>query len=90
MDIEELLKDIGITKEGNYGKNNSYIIDITNSQEFGKIYSMLEKYDGVDEVTESSLLTEHNASLRYLGDDYQIDLLADFDQDTYRLVVTNI
>lgn len=88
--VEELLNNIGIKKKGRYGKNNAYVIDIADSQEFGKFYSLLEKSNGVDEVTESSLLTEHNASIRYASDECQIDLLADFDNDEYRLVVTNI
>lgn len=88
--MEELLNKIGIKKKGHYSKNGTYVVDITDSQEFGKVYSMLEKFDDIEEIAESSMLTENEASIRYMGDDYQIDLLADFNQNIYRLVVINI
>jgi hypothetical protein len=88
--MEKFLKDIGITSKGHYGEDKSYIIDIDDSDEFGKYYSRLGKSDLLDEDENSSLIAEENASIVFEGDDYIITLLADFDKDLYKLVCKEI
>lgn len=88
--MEQVLKELGIDKPGEYGRNNTYVVDIENSDEFGKIYSILDKNDDVEQNEENSLLTLHNASIYYLYGDYQINLIADFDADEYRMVLADV
>lgn len=88
--MEEVLVELGINKPGEYGRNNTYVVDIDNSDEFGKIYSILDKNDEVEQNEENSLLTLHNASIYYLYGEYQINLIGDFDANQYRLVLTEL
>lgn len=86
--MEEFLKELGITKQGRKNENGFYVIDIDDSDEFGKIFSRLDKSDLVDEDEESSSITLDSANITYLSDDYTITLMADFENDTdYKLVM---
>ena len=86
--MDEVLKKLGISLDGEFSKDGSYIVDIYNSDEFGRVYSVLEKNDDVEELYSNSLLTIHNSSISYLYDNYQITLVADFEQDLYKLVIS--
>lgn len=86
--MEEFLKELGITKPGRKNENGFYVIDIDDSDEFGRIFSRLDKSDLVDEDEESSSITLDSANITYLSDDYTITLMADFENDTdYKLVM---
>jgi hypothetical protein len=86
MYLEKFLEKLGITKVGHYTKTNTYIIDIEDSDEYGKIYSVLDKSDKIEEDEDSSTITIHTSNLVFESDNYQLTLIADFDQDTYKLV----
>ena len=90
MEVKDVLDDLGIKASIQKSTGNAYVIDLSDSDDFGRYYSLLEKADGVEELSESSLLTLHNASLAYVYNDYQLTLIADYDQDTYKLVITKI
>ena len=86
--MEDFLKEIGITKEGKTNENGFYVIDIDDSDEFGRIFSKLDKSDLVDEDEESSSITLDSANITYLCDEYTITLMGDFENDTdYKLVM---
>ena len=40
--IKDVLRDLNIVFEGEYSKDGSYVIDLYDSDQFGKIYSLLE------------------------------------------------
>lgn len=90
MYLEKFLKDIGITQIGHYTKSNSYIIDIEDSDEYGKIYSRLDKCEDLIEDEDSSTITVHTSNIVFESDEFQFTLIADFDQDTYKLVCKEI
>ena len=51
--MEEFLRSLGIT--GDLQKSNaSYVMDISGSNEYGRIYSLLDKNKEVEEDPESS------------------------------------
>lgn len=88
MDIEELLTELGITLRGNYSEEDNYVIDISNSNEYGRINSTLDRSDILEFIEDSSFLTEENANMTYkYEDDYMLNLMADFDENTYQLVI---
>ena len=86
--IRDVLRDLGIAFDGEYSKDGSYIIDLYDSDQFGKIYSLLEKNKDVENLEDLSTLTIHNSNIAYLYDDYELNLIADFDQNLYKLVIT--
>ena len=88
MSIEELLEELGITLRGNYSEEDNYVIDISNSNEYGRINSILDRSDMLEFIEDSSFLTEENANMTYkYEDDYMLNLMADFDENTYQLVI---
>ncbi len=86
--MEKLLRELNIYLEGSYSKDGSYVVDIYDSDDFGRVYSLLDNNKNVEELDDSSLLNQHSANISYLYDDYQLTLIADFDEDLYKLVVT--
>lgn len=92
MVAETVLKNIGIKKSGTYSDDGSFVVDIDNSDEFGKVYSILEDSDLLDLQEENSILTEDDANLNYLyGDgEFLVSLTGDFDGDVYQMTVTEI
>lgn len=91
MSIEELLNKLNINLTGNQSKN-SYIIDIPNSDEYGRIYSKLDKSDIVEEYEENQMITEQGSSLMYevVDEDYIINLIADWSSDRYQLIINQL
>lgn len=86
--MESVLRKLNIYLEGSYSKDGSYVVDIYDSDDFGRIYSLLDNNKNVEELNDNSLLNQHSANISYLYDDYQLTLIADFDEDLYKLVVT--
>ena len=88
--MKELLKKIGITEAGYYSKERNYVIDLEDSDHFNKVFSKLQKSDLVDENEDSSVINLSVSNVLFLSDDYSLNLIADFDQDIYKLVVTEL
>jgi hypothetical protein len=85
--MKELLSKLGLSETGDYGKDNVYTVDLKDSDEYGKVYSKLDKSEEFYEIEDSSLLTIHNSSIVYENDKYEVILISDFDQDTYKLTI---
>lgn len=88
--MEDFLKQLGIDKSYTKGGNGLYNIDIEDSDEYGKIYSKLDKSDLIDEIPDSSQMTYETASIQFENDDYLITLLADFNEDTYKMTIKEL
>ena len=88
--MQELLKELGIDKIGEYSEDNSYVININDSNEFGRIFSKLDRNDRLEELEDSTILTPFDTSMIWLYNNYQINLLGDLAQDLYQLVITEI
>ena len=95
MTEQEYIKELGINKQANKGDNNSYVVDILNSDEYGKIYSILDKAIDSEELEmleDNQVVTEQGSSLLYesTSEPYLLNLLADFDGDVYQLIINRI
>lgn len=88
--MEEFLKSIGIDKPGVKGEDNTYVVDLDDYDEYGKIYSILEKSDKIDEIQDASLINIHNTDITYANEKYHILLQGDLDNDIYKLVVIEV
>ena len=92
MTEKEYLESIGITKAGAMGDDNSYVVDIMDSNEYGKIFTTLEKSDDLDPLEDNQVVTEQGSSLMYesMSEPFLLNLIADFDGDVYQLIVNKI
>lgn len=88
--MKELLKKIGITEAGYFSSNNNYVIDFDNSEEYNKAFSKLDRTDLVEENDDTSVINMNVSNIMYSNNDFSLNLIADFDNDTYKLVVTEL
>lgn len=89
--MEKMLQELGIFEPGQAGKNNSYVVDLDSDLAWGKIYSLLETNEDVEQMEDNTLLTVHNASVIYVyKDKYQLNLKADFDNEIYSLICSKL
>jgi len=82
MSAQEFAKQLGITKEGNY-VDGVYVITLDNSNEYSRIYTLLDKSNLCDLDGEEISLDVQNSLIVYLADDFDIKLKANFDNDVY-------
>ncbi len=87
--MEEFAKKLGIEYPGEL-VNDRYIIPLTNSDEYSKIYTLLDKSDLVELDTSSILVTDKVSELQYLGDNFIVKLDANFTDDFYRVVIMEV
>ena len=87
--MEELLQELGIFNPGHAGSNNSYVVDIYNSDDYSKIFSTLENSDKLSELEDQNQVNKHSINVSYIteDEDYEISLIGDLDNDEYKLVV---
>lgn len=67
------------------------VIDIPNCDEYGVVFSKLDKNNKLENMDDNQIVTEDDSSLLYKtkeGTDYLINLVADYASDIYQLVVT--
>lgn len=88
MTEKEYLENIGINNKG-YESDKAYIINLKDSNEFGKMFSKLEKIDDLDLLDDNQVITEQGSSLIYESKSYNfvLNLIADFDSDQYQLII---
>ena len=85
--MEEFLRGLGITEKGSTTEDGSYVIDIPDSNMYGRYLSRLDRCNDLEEDTESSQITSGPSSIQYVNEQYTITLLSDFDADTYKLTI---
>ena len=92
--IEELLKKLNIDEPGTY-KNHFYVIFLKDSNEYAKMYTNLDKHAVNTEYPEftntsagntTNLTTYFETELD--GVEYSLFLMADFNNDVYKLKIS--
>lgn len=87
MDVKEFAKEIGLEQDG-YQDGVKYIIELVDSNEFSRVYTLLDKSELLDIQEDATLLTDKVGELIYLSDDYDVKLVGNFISDIYRVVIT--
>lgn len=82
MTAEEFAKSIGITGEGTTS-GNIYTVNLKDSNEYSRVYTLLDKAPDADLDNDESVLSESSTLLVYLTDDFDIKLKADLDKNIY-------
>ena len=91
MTTTEVVKELGINRKGTFSRNGSYVIDLEDSSDdYGKVYSLLDKNPDVDYMEDNSLLTVDNGSMYYRYEDYMINLVGDFKNNHYKVVISEV
>lgn len=92
MEIKDYLRELGITQEGTISEDDSYVIDLSSSDEYGKVYSRLERSDDLEILQDNQVVTEEGSSLIYESESqpYLLNLIADFDSNRYQLIINEI
>lgn len=88
--MKELLNKLGITEAGYFSKDKSYIIDFENDKEYNKAFSRIDKSDLLEEDPDTSVINTNVSNIVYTNDNFILNMIADFDSDTYKLVVKEI
>lgn len=89
MNLEEILQEIGIKQKAEQTEDGLVIL-LKNSNDYGRIYSILENSDLIEIDDDSSVLTYESSSIQYNGDGFIITLISDFDADTYKLTIKEV
>ena len=85
--IEKDLSKIGIFGDFSKGKNNSLVLDLEDSDAFGKMFSLFDRTSEVELQEDTLIMNTHTANINYEYKNYLITLTADFDADNYKLIV---
>ena len=85
--MKEFLRNLGITQQGNVDNDGNYVIDLESDKEFNKVFSILDKSEELDENDEMSVANIEVSNIMYESDDFTINLIADFAQNIYKLVI---
>ena len=80
---KDLLAKLGVTEE----VTEEIVIDLANSDDYAKVYSILDQSEDADLAEIRSISTEDMNVLYYETDNYDIQLLANFVKDIYRVVI---
>ena len=87
--MEEFLRELNIFEKPVKSDDGNYVITIEDSDDYGRIYSKLDRSNLVQEDEDSSQVTIDGSSIQYNSDKYRLTLLADFEGDTYSLVISD-
>ena len=88
--MKQFLTEIGITDVGYFTEDNNYVIDLENSDAFNRVYGKLDSTDLIEENEDASVVNLDVTNIIYFCDEFVINLIADFTQDEYRIVVTEV
>lgn len=90
MSIPQYLKQNNINKTYTISEDNNYIITLDNSNDFGKMFSHLEKIEDLEQLEDNQVVTEQGTSILYKSnsENYLFNLIADFDGNVYELIVS--
>lgn len=86
--MKEFLKKLGINEIGYFTEDDNYIIDLENSNDFNRIYGILDNSDIIEENEDASVVNLDVTNVIYFCEEFAINLIADFTQNEYRLVVS--
>ena len=89
MTIYDVLEKLNISNQGNL-TGKTYVMNLDDSDDFGKYYSLIDKNSAVEYQEENSSLNLMGATLIYTLDNFLITLYADYDEDEYKLVIKDL
>jgi hypothetical protein len=86
MEPNEFAKQLGINGIGTI-EGNTYTVTIANSDEYSKVYTLLDTSELMHLDTDTVTLSAQSSKMTYISDDFNVILSADFDKDTYTVSI---
>ena len=84
--LEDFVYSLNIPFEGEF-KGEEYVIALENSNDFSEAYNIVSTNKDLN-IKNDSIANDSEARFLFYSDNYDISLLADFDDDIYRVVVS--
>lgn len=84
MTISKFLDELNIFVSGYY-EGDDYIVDLSSDDEFGRIFSLLDSADNLQNYDTD--LSEEETHLVYYSDEFEVHLTGNFDTNEYQLIV---
>ena len=84
--MEDFAKELGIRKGGSL-KGTQFIIDLDDSDEYSRVYTILDKSKLVDIVQNKTVITEDRSELVYEGDEFTVQLIGDMKNNRYQVII---
>lgn len=81
----QFIVDLGLPEEGWEELNGSLVYHLKDSNDYARAYTILDKSDlvDVDVLDTISIMSDDSNVLNYIGDDFDISLEANFEEDDY-------
>lgn len=83
--MQEFIDSLNLPFEGEM-RNNEYIININNSDDFSKLFSSISLNSELS-LIDNSLATDEESRFRYTDGEYELLLQANYKDDIYSLVI---
>lgn len=87
--MEKFLSELGVTYKGQFASDGDLVVDLPDSDAYNKVFAKFDKSDLLDEDAEMSLANEDISNIMYESENYFINLIADFNSDIYKIVVSD-
>lgn len=84
--MDEFLKGIGIEETGRYD-GDKYVVDLPDSDAWSRAHTLLAKSGKADLDGDSVLVSMKASDETFLSDDYDIRIVANFEDDVYKIIV---
>lgn len=85
MKAEELSKKLNIDRDG-HEEEVGYVVTLNDSDDYARVYTLLDNSSYCELNTDVMLLSDEASLLNYETVNYSIDLVANFNEDTYKVV----
>ena len=89
MTQEEFLAALGIKGKKSI-EADKIIVETNDSNLYSAWYSILDKSDLVDLDPEATVIDMNEAKLTFIGDEYQVTILGDLENNVYKLLIEEL
>lgn len=98
MEVKEILNALNIPDSKVSFKDNKYVVDLKDSDEYAHVYSVLDNMSNADIIDTGTVMDTDNVQLKYdvgnLSEDvsgpltaYEVTLSGDLDNNKYKLEI---
>lgn len=83
----DFVDELNLPFSGELNDSDEYIIELNSSNDFSRLFDKISSNDKLNQV-DRPLTTVDNSTFKFYYDDILLIIKADFENDSYKLVVT--